>query len=99
MKDIRKYVDICWLIGCKEEANDCGYSVCYCGKHSYYDYDDYNFGLIHIIRFYPKKTLKYLWEEATERLYPYVRFCSCCHKIEYWFGKDLYDNHRDCLPF
>lgn len=99
MKNIRKYMNICWLIGCQEEYDDSGYSVCYCGKHYYYDYDEVTIGLINIIRYYPEKTFSHMKEEFLKFLYPYVRFCYCCHKIEYWFGKDLSEKHRDCLPF
>ena len=99
MKNIRSYIKICWLIGCKEGFSDSGYSVCFCGKHSYYDYDDYSSGLIQIVRNYPEKTVSFLKEKIESWLYPYVRFCSYCHKVDYWFGKNLYEKHDECLPF
>ena len=101
MKNIRKYIQVCWLIGCKEGFNDSGYSVCYCGKHSYYDYDDYNFGLLNwVFSGFDKYLFSGVKNHIEEILYPYIRFCSYCHKPDYFMGKNLYEkHHKDCLPF
>ena len=101
MKNIRKYIDICWLIGCKEDYGECGYSICYCGRGSYYDYDDYNYGLINWISSgFDKYLFKGLQNHIDELLYPYIRFCSYCHKPDYFMGINLYEKyHKNCLPF
>jgi len=99
-KNIRKYLNICWLIGCKEEFSDSGYSVCYCGKDSYYDYDSYNYGLLNVIRVSPRNIFSYIKEYIRESIRPYIRFCGDCGGIEYFFGKDFYEkHHKRCVPF
>jgi len=97
MKSLRRIIPICWLIGCDETFNDSGYSVCSCGRHSYYDYYDYKFGLINKIK-YVLKEFKSNLVFRFHNFFGIFILCTWCHKPEYFLKKKI-GNHEDCLPF
>jgi hypothetical protein len=89
INNFRKY-RICYFIGCA--ANEQGF--CNCGKHEYYDQENWQTGILNI----PGYNLNRVWNDFYEYSRRYFRRCYDCHKLEVCFGKYV-GNHDNCIPF